>query len=210
MTRGRFCDFASTPTLYLATLLNFTSILEPTEIQCPPTAQQCVATTQTPPRKKSRDREHKKQVTPEEKEAAKTKRSATEVLQEKKEEWAAGLKPWTGDERMRWPLGTLALFKADAKGAFKLTEAEMLTLPHESIPNSGKSYSYYALSDVKALARRKFLAGASLVDLSADSHVLENAGVQKKHTDNGQRNRGNWGDASTAVRNAVKRARATT
>ncbi|KAJ6497682.1 hypothetical protein C8R45DRAFT_983850 [Mycena sanguinolenta] len=95
--------------------------------------------------KKSRDREHKKQPTPEEKAAAKTKRSATEVLQEKQEEWTARLRPWTGDERMRWPLGTLALSKSDAKNAFKLTEAELLTLAHESIPNSGRSHSYYAL-----------------------------------------------------------------
>ncbi|KAJ6497667.1 hypothetical protein C8R45DRAFT_983789 [Mycena sanguinolenta] len=132
----------------------------------------------------------KKQLTPEEKEEAKIKRAVNKAVREKKVEWEANLKKWTGDERMSWPLGTLALFKSDAKRAFKLTDPELLTLPHESIACSPKTY--FALAEVKALAQRKFLAGVALVDLSVDPDALESAGVRKKYQDNGRRNKGNW------------------
>ncbi|KAF7351127.1 hypothetical protein MSAN_01675200 [Mycena sanguinolenta] len=108
----------------------------------------------------------RKQLTPEEKEEAKIKRAANKAVRENKVEWEAGLKMWAGDERMSWPLGTLALFKSDAKRAFKLTDADLNTLPRESIACSPKTY--YALKDVQALVRRKFLAGAALEDLSQD------------------------------------------
>lgn len=82
-----------------------------------------------------------------------------------------------------------------AKKAFKLTDTELLTLPHEQIVSSPKSY--YALKDVKALARRKYQAGALLEDLSGDPDVIECAGVRKKWQDNGRRNKGNWHEASS-------------
>ena len=74
-----------------------------------------------------------------------------------------------------------------AKKAFSLTEAEMLTLPHESITNSPKTF---ALDAIKALARRKHRAGALLMD-PVDQAML-NATVWKKIEDNGRRNRTNW------------------
>lgn len=80
-----------------------------------------------------------------------------------------------------------------AKRAFKLTDAELLTLAHEQIAASPKSY--YALKDVKALARRKYEAGALLEDLSENPDVIGSAGVRKKYQDNGRRNKGNWDDA---------------
>ncbi|KAF8210552.1 hypothetical protein K438DRAFT_1809892 [Mycena galopus ATCC 62051] len=102
------------------------------------------------------------QLTADEKEAAKIQRGVNQVLREKKKEWEATLKPWTGDERTRLPLNALALFKSDDR---------YLTLPHETIANSFKSY--YALDCVKDLARRKFLAGAMLADLSKTPTCLK-------------------------------------
>ncbi|KAF8208410.1 hypothetical protein K438DRAFT_1961025 [Mycena galopus ATCC 62051] len=133
----------------------------------------------------------KRQLTAEEKEDAKIQRGVNKLLREKKKDWEATLTPWTGDERMRLQLNTLS----DAKRAFKLTDAEMLTLPHEAIASSPKSY--YPLDRVKDLARRKYLAGAALADLSQDPDVLETAGVRKKYEDNGRRNKGNWGSVSS-------------
>jgi hypothetical protein len=75
-----------------------------------------------------------------------------------------------------------------AKKAFSLTEAEMLTLPHECIANSPKSY--FPLDAVKALARRKYEAGALLSDPVDDAML--SAAVWKKSQDNGRRNKGNW------------------
>lgn len=49
----------------------------------------------------------KKQLTEEEKEEAKFKRDINKLLRERKIEWEATLKPWQGDEGMRWPLDTL-------------------------------------------------------------------------------------------------------
>ena len=82
-----------------------------------------------------------------------------------------------------------------AKRAFKLVDAELLTLPHEQIAASPKSY--YAFKDVQDLARRKYQAGALLEDLSEDPDVIENAGVRKKYQDNGRRNKGNWHDLAS-------------
>jgi len=64
----------------------------------------------------------------------------------------------------------------------------MLTLPHESIANSPKSY--FVLDQIQALARRKYNAGALLSD-PVDEAML-NATVWKKVNDNGRRNKGNW------------------
>jgi hypothetical protein len=75
-----------------------------------------------------------------------------------------------------------------AKKAFSLTEAELLTLPHESIANSPKSF--FALDAIKALARKKYTAGALLMD-PVDEAML-GATVWKKTQDNGRRNKGNW------------------
>ena len=82
-----------------------------------------------------------------------------------------------------------------AKKAFSLTEDEIMTLPHENIAGSPKSY--FALKDVQALAKRKFEAGALLEDPNADPSVLDRAGVRKKSQDNGRRNKGNWTDVSS-------------
>ncbi|KZP30594.1 hypothetical protein FIBSPDRAFT_850485 [Athelia psychrophila] len=137
----------------------------------------------------------RQQLSEEEKEDAKLKRDINKLIREQRTEWEATLTPWKGDEAMRWPVNTLALFKSDAKKAFSLTEAELLTLPHECIAASPKSY--FALKDVQALAHRKHEAGALLEDPSSDPDVLEGAGVRKKRQDNGRRNKGNWADVSS-------------
>jgi hypothetical protein len=68
----------------------------------------------------------------------------------------------------------------------------MLTLPHECIANSPKSY--FPLDAVKALARKKYDAGALLSD-TVDTAMLD-ARVCKKINDNGRRNKGNWSELS--------------
>jgi hypothetical protein len=54
-------------------------------------------------------------------------------------------------------LGTDTFFLA--KSAYGLTDKEMATLKHESIPRSAKTF--FSQEDAKNLARRKFIAGAS-------------------------------------------------
>lgn len=53
-----------------------------------------------------KNRAPKKQLTDEEKEDAKIKRDINKLLREQKQKWEATLKPWRGDETMRWPLNT--------------------------------------------------------------------------------------------------------
>ncbi|KAJ6497679.1 hypothetical protein C8R45DRAFT_1129820 [Mycena sanguinolenta] len=86
--------------------------------------------------------------------------------------------------------------------ALKLTETEILTHPHETIANSFKSYC--TLADIQDLARRKFLAGAALADLSTDFDVLEDAWVRKKYTDNG---RASWDNVSSYEVPAIRCAK---
>ncbi|KAI0059332.1 hypothetical protein BV25DRAFT_1829117 [Artomyces pyxidatus] len=94
-----------------------------------------------------------KKLTPEEKEQKQKLSVAKKALAEKKKEWEATLTPWVVDTSVRFRVGTLAMFKSDAKHAYGLTEKEMLTLPHECIPNSLKTF--FACAQVGALALRK-------------------------------------------------------
>ncbi|KAF8347262.1 hypothetical protein F5887DRAFT_51143 [Amanita rubescens] len=134
----------------------------------------------------------KRVLTEAEKGEAAMKRNINKLLKPARKEWEATLKPWVHNESLRLPIGTLAMYKSDAKKAFTLTESEMLTLPHESIANSPKTF--FALDAIKALARRKHQAGALLMD-PVDQAML-NATVWKKTEDNGRRNRTNWSVAS--------------
>lgn len=63
----------------------------------------CCACTEPVPK---RPRAPKRQLTDEEKEDAKFKREVNKLLREKKKEWEATLRPWRGDETMKWPLNT--------------------------------------------------------------------------------------------------------
>ncbi|KAL0954099.1 hypothetical protein HGRIS_005246 [Hohenbuehelia grisea] len=78
-----------------------------------------------------------------------------------------------------------------AKSAYKLTEAEILTLRHEEIQASPKTF--FPLQDVIDLAERKFLFGAGdIMPLQVDKLQLR---VWKKtSTANNRRTRGNWDD----------------
>jgi hypothetical protein len=77
------------------------------------------------------------------------------------------------------------MFKSDAKKTFGLTEAEILTLRHESVPASPKTY--FALADAKALQQRKFAAGALLeTDVKGTMRVL------KSTTSTGRRCKANF------------------
>jgi hypothetical protein len=77
------------------------------------------------------------------------------------------------------------MFKSHAKMAFRLTEQEILTLPHESIPGSFKTY--YAFHAVKALHSRKFIAGAL-----ADRELKGNLRMLRATTDTGRRCKANF------------------
>ncbi|KAJ7120644.1 hypothetical protein C8R46DRAFT_929198, partial [Mycena filopes] len=104
----------------------------------------------------------KKILADEEKAEAKVKREISKALAERRVEWEATLPgPWVeGATPFRHLAGTHVMFKSDAKKAFSLTEREILTLRHEAIPASPKTY--FAVADVRALQRRKYIAGALL------------------------------------------------
>ncbi|KAJ7060780.1 hypothetical protein C8F01DRAFT_1083748 [Mycena amicta] len=91
---------------------------------------------------------------------AKEKRERNKALNDARQLWDATLPDaWVpGSTRFRHQNGTAVMFKSDAKKSFGLTEREILTLPHESIPGSLKTY--FDLSAVRALHHRKFEAGA--------------------------------------------------
>ncbi|TFY81263.1 hypothetical protein EWM64_g2753 [Hericium alpestre] len=81
-------------------------------------------------------------------EAAKKK-----ALTEKKKEWKATLKPWNVDTTFKLGVGGMAMYKSDAKHAYGLTEEEILTLPHESIACSPKTF--YACQTAADLSLKK-------------------------------------------------------
>ncbi|KAJ7159211.1 hypothetical protein C8R43DRAFT_1233989 [Mycena crocata] len=161
----------------------------------------------------------KKILTEDEKEEAKLKRAANKVLRDNMKEWKTTLPAqWVeGATVFRHPYGTHVMFKSDAKKAFSLTETEILTLPHESIPGSFKTY--FALTDAKALQRRKFDSGAlSSVGVKGNLRVLRampDSGRRKKANfwefhdgDAAQYERSFGPDARTIQRDMSSRAKA--
>ncbi|KAJ6476654.1 hypothetical protein C8R47DRAFT_1051961 [Mycena vitilis] len=104
----------------------------------------------------------RKVLTAEEKVEAKVKRAVNKTLRENRAQWESTLpRAWVeGNTPFRHWVGTHIMFKSDAKQSFSLTETEILTLPHESVPGSFKTY--FSLPAVKALQQRKFAAGALL------------------------------------------------
>ncbi|KAF7304040.1 hypothetical protein MIND_00635300 [Mycena indigotica] len=98
--------------------------------------------------------------------AAKAKRAQNKVLREARKLWEAALPDaWTepGSSRsapFRHPRGTHVMYRSDAKKAFGLTEREILTLPHETIPCAWAVKTYFALRDIRALHHRKVQADA--------------------------------------------------
>ncbi|KAJ7105506.1 hypothetical protein C8R44DRAFT_745672 [Mycena epipterygia] len=70
--------------------------------------------------------------------------------------------------------------------AFSLTENEILTLPHESILGSPKTY--FALADAKALQRCKLAAGTLLETGVKDGYLR----VLRSETDEGRRKKANF------------------
>ncbi|KAJ7685923.1 hypothetical protein B0H17DRAFT_1225227 [Mycena rosella] len=96
------------------------------------------------------------------------------MMKENCGEWQASLpQPWVESSTpFRHPAGVYLMFKSDAKKEFGLTEAEILTLRHESVTASPKTY--FALADAKVLQQRKFAAGALLnVDVKGFMRVLK-------------------------------------
>ncbi|KAI0310679.1 hypothetical protein OF83DRAFT_839404 [Amylostereum chailletii] len=94
-----------------------------------------------------------KKLTPEEREEKKALAAEKKAVSERKKEWEATLTPWAVDTSVRFALNTMAMFKSDARAAYSLTEKEMLTLRHECIPGSAKTF--FACVDVGQLALRK-------------------------------------------------------
>ncbi|KAJ6536927.1 hypothetical protein B0H19DRAFT_1079328 [Mycena capillaripes] len=116
----------------------------------------------------------KQVLTEAEKEGAKIKREANKIYKEHRREWEATLpKAWVeGVTPFRHPCGTHVMFKSDSKKAFNLTEAEILTLPHESVPGPPKTY--FALAAARDLQQRKFAAGSLLASgVKGDLRVLK-------------------------------------
>ncbi|KAJ7618215.1 hypothetical protein DFH06DRAFT_1107312 [Mycena polygramma] len=145
-------------------------------------SKMCCAYSAEPAPKRAR-----KVLTEDEKEDAKFKREVNNMLKENRGEWEATLpKAWVeGAMTFRHPAGTHVMFKSDAKKAFGLTEAEILTIPHESIPSSPKTY--FALADAKALQQRKLAAGAIL-----EADVKGTWRVMKSSTNTGRRCKANF------------------
>ncbi|KAE9386623.1 hypothetical protein BT96DRAFT_948987 [Gymnopus androsaceus JB14] len=110
------------------------------------------------PIKEKKPRAPRKKLTEEEKAEAAEKRSARKEWMEATKEWEEALLPWRQDEDFKWPTGTLGIYKSDAKSKYSLTDADILTLRHESISNSPKSFFSYV--DVRNLAEKKFASGA--------------------------------------------------
>ncbi|KAJ3496826.1 hypothetical protein NLJ89_g10430 [Agrocybe chaxingu] len=119
-----------------------------------------------PPPAKPRQAKPKKVLTEEEKAEAKVLKEARKKVRDAKNAWEASLVSWTSKGDFRFPIGTMAMYKSDAKSSYSLSEKEILTLPHESIPGSSKTFVSQA--DTKALAQRKFAAGVSKPGIDLD------------------------------------------
>lgn len=83
-----------------------------------------------------------------------------------------------------------------AKTAFGLTEQEILTLPHESITQSRKTFFSYR--DVRNLAIRKFNAGACRIEVHFPGQVVSRGRMvrvfRKLKQKTRRRARTNWMD----------------
>ncbi|KAF7344294.1 hypothetical protein MVEN_01720900 [Mycena venus] len=98
-----------------------------------------------------------------EKEEAKGKRAMNKTFKENRTQWEPNLpKPWIEGciPPFAMLLERMSCSKNGANKAFSLTENEFLTLLHESIPSSLKTY--FALADAKPQQRRQLAAGALL------------------------------------------------
>ncbi|TFY55187.1 hypothetical protein EVJ58_g8406 [Rhodofomes roseus] len=105
--------------------------------------------------------------TPEEKEEKKALAKARAAVREKKKQWEATLKPWVSRESrgVQFALGTKAQFRSDAKKAFRVTDAELETIPFMGFASSK---IIYRLTDCKQLADRKRAAlGSDAFDYPA-------------------------------------------
>ncbi|KAF8967928.1 hypothetical protein BDZ97DRAFT_1916501 [Flammula alnicola] len=134
-------------------------------------------------------RQPKKALTEQEKEDAEIQKTVRKTTREAKKQWEETLVPWTPNNGFRFPIGTMALYKSDAKSAYSVTEKEMLTLRYESIPGSAKTF--FAQEDVKNLARRKFEAGANKLDVRYDQ-VKGELKLFKKMEDSNRSRRKNF------------------
>ncbi|KII85454.1 hypothetical protein PLICRDRAFT_56695 [Plicaturopsis crispa FD-325 SS-3] len=143
---------------------------------------------ESPPPKARKPRAPMKVLTEEEKADAEIEKEVRKMGREMKKDWDAQLgKAWTPDSTFRFPIGTIAMYKSDAKSAYKLTEAEMLTLPHESIPLSPKTF--YAQDAIVDLAQRKLDAGAMKIDFMMPSSLMNFTIRRFKKSDNDNRRR---------------------
>lgn len=88
--------------LFRVSVSCFFSLLSTTTMPAYRTKMRCAYADPAP----KKNRAPKKQLTDEEKEDAKIKRDINKLLREQKQKWEATLKPWRGDETMRWPLNT--------------------------------------------------------------------------------------------------------
>ncbi|KDR75735.1 hypothetical protein GALMADRAFT_211185 [Galerina marginata CBS 339.88] len=122
-------------------------------------------------------REAKKNMTEEEKEADKLAELARKAARDSKKKWGSTLVPWVHNDKFSFPVGTVVMYKSDAKSAYSLTEKEVLTLKYESI--YGAWASFVSQKDAVDLSHRKYEAGAYKAGFT-DGQVNERLRLFKK------------------------------
>ncbi|VDB96720.1 unnamed protein product [Peniophora sp. CBMAI 1063] len=139
------------------------------------------------------------EMTEDEKEEADIMRIARKGIKIAKDEWEKALPaPWAGPEDFKWPTGTIGIYKSDAKSSFGLTDKDIMTLRHEAI--SGSPKTFYSLIDVKNLSFEKFAASALSLDFKMPGQP-KNGTVrifQKTDHSPNRRTRTNWRDLERA------------
>ncbi|TFY81260.1 hypothetical protein EWM64_g2754 [Hericium alpestre] len=153
-------------------------------------------------------------LTDEEKAQKREEAAERKAFAEKKKEWKAALKPWNVDTSFRLRIGTMAMYKSDglfispfdfddpwlrdfiplAKHAYGLTEEEILTLPHESIPNSSKTFFSCQTAADLSLKKDKFFDPEFEIPPADEKKQISRGLVKKpravfKKTDNDVRRR---------------------
>ncbi|KAH8110942.1 hypothetical protein DFH11DRAFT_1800033 [Phellopilus nigrolimitatus] len=164
-----------------------------------------------PPAPYHRPRTARRDMSAAERAADDAEREMRRFRQAAKTRWAAALAPWTPDPAFRWPVSTVrayhnpyGIYKNDAKTAFGLSEAEILTLAYEAVPAPAAQQQrrIFALTHVRALASRKAFALAAPEPFRAAGDVRAGKAVRLYRKD-GAHERG-WTDLGVCDAHALQ------